>query len=711
MTDTALSSSLRDFPWTIETVVKIPAGASAADIQGAIDAAAPNTVILLSAGHYTIDQTLKLQTDKVALVGAGQGETILHAASSLGDTPVIQVGHDLHKPDYTGSYELDQVSGEGSTVLHLADSQDLQPGDTLWLERENTEEFFAEIGDDAWQKSKPLRTSLVEIVEVNGDTVIVDPPLSFDFVPSQTEVRRIELVEDAVLGDFTVEGAFGQSDPSDFSNTISSATGQVSVSVAGTEDMTLFDIHVEEPASSGFVFAKSLNVDAESLSVSGSHNKGSGGEGYGIWIRDVYESEFTDLSVFDTRHAVLFASYTSATGNTVHVTSTNRDINFHGGRDHGNTVVVDSSIRNGAEESYLGWVAFVNEGTSYGAPTDADANDITFKNVAGSNKSDVIVAHQDGAVIDGAGGDDLIVGSSGNDKFFGSDGHDTFVGLAGFDKIDGGNGSDTWQTGLYRSQVELFQTTEGYLIYSDQGAGLVQNVETIAYANGSTLSTTQDESFSKTSSTASSSPDDYILDHNLTLAEGGAGWQRETVYRSTIMGEDLEAVRVGTGSGVTIVGNGLVNNVLSGDGNDVILGLDGNDRMFGKSGDDVLDGGADDDFLNGGRGNDVLIGGDGVDELAGRAGFDLFVASEGQNFVLDFNTAQDSFRFNGVSQSQVSDALETFENTGHGTDRLSVTEQYSDGIRSVSLTSVYGENLVFNDLTALDLLNADNLFG
>ena len=43
------------------------------------------------------------------------------------------------------------------------------------------------------------------------------------------------------------------------------------------------------------------------------------------------------------------------------------DVNFHGGRDQFNTVVVDESVRNETEQGYMAWATFMNEGERYGA--------------------------------------------------------------------------------------------------------------------------------------------------------------------------------------------------------------------------------------------------------------------------------------------------------------------------------------------------------
>ena len=59
-----------------------------------------------------------------------------------------------------------------------------------------------------------------------------------------------------------------------------------------------------------------------------------------------------------------------------------------------------------------------------------------------------------------------------------------------------------------------------------------------------------------------------------------------------------------------------------GDGQDILFGQDGEDLLLGGAGDDVLSGGHDRDVLYGEEGNDRLYGGSGCDDLCGGPGCD-----------------------------------------------------------------------------------------
>lgn len=120
-----------------------------------------------------------------------------------------------------------------------------------------------------------------------------------------------------------------------------------------------------------------------------------------------------------------------------------------------------------------------------------------------------------------------------------------------------------------------------------------------------------------------------------------------------------------TGSGDDrIIGNeadndlsgGLGNDVLIGrggddtldgeDGRDSLYGGDGNDDLTGGAGRDLLDGGAGDDFLDGGEKEDLLGGGDGNDTLLGGLGNDALEGGNG-NDTLDGGEMDDTLRGDG----------------------------------------------------------------
>lgn len=82
--------------------------------------------------------------------------------------------------------------------------------------------------------------------------------------------------------------------------------------------------------------------------------------------------------------------------------------------------------------------------------------------------------------------------------------------------------------------------------------------------------------------------------------------------------------------------------VVSGDGNDTIVGnyvnnglygRGGHDQIFGRAGNDIIYGGAGADYLNGGSGSDRLFGNTYNDSLYGGNGGDDLAGMEGQDFL------------------------------------------------------------------------------
>ncbi|OVZ74286.1 M10 family metallopeptidase C-terminal domain-containing protein [Yersinia intermedia] len=97
-----------------------------------------------------------------------------------------------------------------------------------------------------------------------------------------------------------------------------------------------------------------------------------------------------------------------------------------------------------------------------------------------------------------------------------------------------------------------------------------------------------------------------------------------------------------TGSGDDEINGNRANNTLNGgDGDDRLWGREGNDRLFGGRGNDRLSGGKGDDFLSGGAGNDRLAGGSGDDRLFGGRGADRMKGGEGCD-IFQYRNSRDS---------------------------------------------------------------------
>lgn len=468
---------------SMATIINIAAGSSAATIQTAINTAPPGAIVRLAAGTYSFDRTVVIDRDDITVTGAGAGQTVITTRASMGGAPAFRIGDPLFTEDMGPPGRMYSAS-EGATVIKVPAGHGYKPGDALWIEMANDEALFAQIGDTLWREDKPLRTALVTVTGVSGNTITLDRGLPFSFKYATTTVEKIDLTTGVTLSNLTVVGGFGSSDPADFTNSQPETVGGMAILVNTSQGVVISGVEILEPGSNGLVIAKSIDADVTNLTVTGAQNKGDGGNGYGLWIRDVYDSNFDGLRIHDTRHAVLFSANTSAAGNTVHVLSTNRDINFHGGLDHDNTVIVDRSVRTAAEQRYLGSVSFVNPGTDYGAPTDPDANTILFREVVGTVRADLVQAASGGATISTLGGNDTIVGGNGNDRIDGGTGNDLITYSRGADTVIGGDGTDTLDFNVWRSSVTLSVSNGQLVVTGAFGVTRLSGVEYVLFENG-----------------------------------------------------------------------------------------------------------------------------------------------------------------------------------------------------------------------------------
>lgn len=395
--------------------------------------------------------------------------------------------------------------------------------------------------------------------------------------------------------------------------------------------------------------------------INGSADKGGGGNGYGIWIRDVYDSEFSDLTITDVRHGVVFASYTSASGNVVDVDYTNRDINFHGGLDTDNFVSVDASIRVGEETSYMAPNLFFNSGTSYGAPTDSDANTVLFGTVVGTVRSDMATSDNSGSYIELLGGTDMAVSGGGDDYIDLGSGKDTVIASAGQDTLIGGGSYDRV---YFDNDEETYSTNwngETLIVSWGGNSTRLSDFEKVYFGDKS-------YDFEDVPENAATAGPRWIEQSGdpYRIVSGGATWERETVSWSTKMGADLNGLLLIGSDDLDAFGNDLDNSILANNGDNWLQGEGGDDGIYARGGDDVLFGGAGDDVIHGQSGDDVLIGGSGTDTLTGGSGADEFVLSEGRNIVSDFNAAEgDLIRSNTIREDDpFAEALTVFLKTG-----------------------------------------------
>jgi hypothetical protein len=631
LADTAAASATTTAP---PGIVIVALGSTSAQIQALIDTVPDGTTLQFQAGHYALDSTLTVARDNITLIGAGSDKTIFDVRPGLG-----QEAFNIGEGQISGAYTLAANLAEGGKVMTLTGAHSFQAGDYVYLSRENTDAFFDEIGDELWREAdSALRTSIVQIESVVGTRITFTSGVHFDFTTGETTISEISMAEGVAVGGFSVDYGLGSADPGNFSNTMSAYDRNAVIEVEGTAGLNLFDVASHDVPSLGVNFALSVGIEADGIVMTGAHNKGDNGNGYGIQIRDVYDSNFINISDQDMRHSVVFASWRSSAGNFVQVAFTDRDINFHGGLHHDNVVMVDNSLRD-ANSDIITPTLFVNsDGTSYGAPTDMTTNSAAFGNVMGTRLNDTVQGYDNGAALDGAGGHDCLTGGLGNDLLTGNTGNDSLFGGGGVDiAVYAGNFASYAITYLGSGQFELRDKT-GVL-----GIDKLTGMEWLQFADGAynlsskTLSPLSaiDGIFAGPGSWDGPEPapvligtegrDTFIVTIEGTSVHGLGEFDKVQSSVTITLGADVERLDLTGTAAINGTGSAIADQLHGNDSANVIKGMEGNDRIWGAGGNDTLMGGEGAERLYGDAGNDRLDGGAGQDKLYGGDGADVFV--------------------------------------------------------------------------------------
>ena len=305
-----------------------------------------------------------------------------------------------------------------------------------------------------------------------------------------------------------------------------------------------------------------------------------------------------------------------------------------------------------------------------------DGND-TIKTMGGDDKVNGMAGND---TIEGGAGDDTLMGGAGNDTLMGGAGRDTISGNAGDDTIDGGQGDDTIDGGEGTDTAKYVKTTSTDLSNVDislksredgdfnndgyYGRDTLKNVENLECS--STAMTTDDtpvlipqnEGVTFTGDDMDNTligcagpdtlkgggGDDTLVGRGgADTLDGGTGSDTASYEGATATvtvsflaalnnnnqipvtgdaGEDLIVTAVGE-DGTTRFST--IENILGGDGADVLTGDGRANVLNGGAGADTLNGGGGDDTLKGGtiaklngdREADTLNGGAGADTLYG----------------------------------------------------------------------------------------------
>ncbi len=319
----------------------------------------------------------------------------------------------------------------------------------------------------------------------------------------------------------------------------------------------------------------------------------------------------------------------------------------------------------------------------------------------GTWASEAVIGSDTGALLNGEGGNDLILGGAGDDILNGGSGSDSLYGGEGNDtyrlnlgdgadtiiETHGDTGSDTLEfgPGILAGDITISQNGDKLVFSHSNGrdsisianwfeslADSAHRLYTIRFADGSSFDLSTLQIGTSENDTLTGTEANNILLGNAgedTLSgsagndwlDGGSGADQMTgsagddiyvvdnagdvVTESADEGTDIVDSKITYSLGDNLENLSLVGTAgISGTGNaldNVITGNDGNNTLQGLDGNDMLSGHTGDDTLFGGTGNDTLDGGAGNDWLDGGTGDDAMVGGSGNDsYVVD--TAGDS---------------------------------------------------------------------
>jgi Ca2+-binding RTX toxin-like protein len=414
-------------------------------------------------------------------------------------------------------------------------------------------------------------------------------------------------------------------------------------------------------------------------------------------------------------------------------------------------------------------------------PPDSDS--FTYTLAAGDTATVSVTIENSAAIVDNDNGNRL-VGGNGDDAIYGRGGNDYITGGFGDDLINGGEGGSD-RAGWYQTDESLGGATVDLRLQGQtqntgsQGSDTLVGIENLSgtpfadtltgdegnnwlwgsgiYLFGEAISSTNndtldgqggDDLLSVGSGDHSLSGGDdidsvkytenggpevgIILDLNAQGAaqDSGAGSWTLTGIENLASG-DGDDVLIGDGNANVLAGaagsdfldGGAGNDRLYGDGTIAVDSLstgpitefpevsrsvndvpDGNDVLNGGSGDDILYGGGGNDTLTGNSDNDALYGGDGNDFLRGNFGDDSLDGGEGFDRIGYFNGST-----SGVT---VDLRIETSQNVGEqGFDTITNVEAVSGTVFADSLTGNDQDNWLWGSISDGGAANNDYLDG
>ena len=425
-------------------VVEVPVGTTATALAARIAAAPDGTTFRLAPGDHVLRETLTIRRGHVALIGAPGARIVFDTAAGnglevRGERPVLRgrLGRDAER---------------GARWVRLAAGHGFAPGDAIYMQQRNTREWldahgWTNIAMEAADR-RPFRESMHVVEAVEGERVRLATPLAYAMEAGRATFHSVALLDGVRLENLTVTWNLGVADPYDFANPYPAFTRAHAVIVSGTRGAVLRDLHVHDTPSTALTLHAAIHADIRGVTVERTHNKGGGGNGYGVQLSEAFDNRLTGLTITGVRHGLILSAWNAEVRNHIEIETTDRDTNLHGSPDHSNTIRVREA-RLDYGDTGRSWMVLA-PGARNHALTDFAANDITFARAVGDRlgakpRHDILRASDGGAFLYGGRGDDRLIGGRGPDTIVGGPDDDTMSGGPGGDTfvLHGDGGSDT----------------------------------------------------------------------------------------------------------------------------------------------------------------------------------------------------------------------------------------------------------------------------
>ncbi len=429
------------------------------DLTKIIDGAPKNAVIEFDVGVFKFTEAVRINRSDIILRGAGEDKTFF-----TGSMKSPESIFDIRGATGRETTVIDSDVRQGDTIIKVKEGGNFRSGDIIYISEENDREFMQtpipdDLEDDPYLGSstkqaildagslygnaryldQPYRESWAEIERVDGDTIYLKHAVAHDMDGGDAVVQKMDPLENVRLEAFTIRHFPGEPDPAAFENAAPELRVDA-MKISKVHRLAIENVSIINAGADGIDLRGALEASVDRLTIIGAHNKGGGGSGYGLHVGETFYSDFSNLTIMDVRHALAFNSWSSEAYNNFHILETNRDVNYHGGIDHSNTVTVDKSVLNYYDNENDAW-KLVSSGSTIHPYTDIDANTNVFGHAVGADRNDTVCGWDTGAYLDGGeksdrlyggAGDDILIGGADNDFLRGNGGADTFVFANGF---------------------------------------------------------------------------------------------------------------------------------------------------------------------------------------------------------------------------------------------------------------------------------------